>query len=226
MNILVVEDEPKVATVLRDTLYEYNHLVDIAPDGIEGRQKALENEYDLIILDLVLPYINGIEVCKAVRHEKAKVPILMLTALGSTDDLVKGFEAGADDYLVKPFEFKELMVRIMALSRRSSVVSDENRILKTANLELDLDRKIARRDGVKIELTAKEFILLEYFMRHPDKVLSRNTISRKVWEIDFETGTNIVDVYVNFLRKKIDKAYEPKLLHTMIGMGYYFGVRE
>ena len=226
MNILIVEDEPKVASVIKQTLNEYQHQVDIAPDGLEGRKRALSNEYDMIILDLILPYLNGIEVCKAVREENKKVPILMLTALGSTDDVVKGFDSGADDYLVKPFEFKELMVRIKALTRRTNEIPEDTRILKVANLELNLDRKNARRDNVNIELTAKEFTLLKYFMVNAGKVMSRNQIARKVWEIDFDTGTNIVDVYVNFLRKKIDKKFEPKLLHTMIGMGYFFGIRE
>jgi two-component system, OmpR family, copper resistance phosphate regulon response regulator CusR len=226
MNILIVEDEPKVASVIKQTLNEYHHQVDIAPDGIEGKKKALTNEYDMIILDLVLPYLNGIEVCKAVRIENKKVPILMLSALGTTDDVVKGFDSGADDYLVKPFEFKELLARIKALERRTADPLDESRILKIANLELNLDRKNAKRDQVTIDLTAKEFTLLEYFMRNMGKVLSRNLIARKVWEIDFDTGTNIVDVYVNFLRKKIDKKYEPKLIHTMIGMGYFFGIKE
>lgn len=226
MNILIVEDEPKVASVIKQTLNEYQHQVDIAPDGLEGRKRALSNEYDMIILDLILPYLNGIEVCKAVREENKKVPILMLTALGSTDDVVKGFDSGADDYLVKPFEFKELMARIKALTRRTNEIPEDTRILKVANLELNLDRKNARRDNVNIELTAKEFTLLKYFMVNAGKVMSRNQIARKVWEIDFDTGTNIVDVYVNFLRKKIDKKFEPKLLHTMIGMGYFFGIRE
>jgi len=226
MNILIVEDEPKVASVIKQTLNEYQHQVDIAPDGLEGRKRALSNEYDMIILDLILPYLNGIEVCKAVREENKKVPILMLTALGSTDDVVKGFDSGADDYLVKPFEFKELMARIKALTRRTNEIPEDTRILKVANLELNLDRKNARRDNVSIELTAKEFTLLKYFMVNAGKVMSRNQIARKVWEIDFDTGTNIVDVYVNFLRKKIDKKFEPKLLHTMIGMGYFFGIRE
>lgn len=222
MKILVIEDEPKVADFIRKGLNESGYETDVAYDGEMGKRHALKNNYDLVLLDVVIPYINGIELCKQIREKKHNLPVLMLTALGTTEDKVSGFDAGADDYLVKPFEFRELLARIKALTKRASSTVETSDKLKVANLELDLNKKIAIRDGNKIELTAKEFSLLEFFMRNTGKVVSRNLITEKVWEIDFETNTNVVDVYVNILRKKIDKGYVPKLIHTKIGMGYLF----
>jgi two-component system, OmpR family, copper resistance phosphate regulon response regulator CusR len=222
MKILIVEDEPKVASFLKKGLEEQFYEVVVSTDGGEGKVIASENKFDLIILDVNVPSINGIELCKIIREKNITTPILMLTALGTTDDKVKGFEAGADDYLVKPFEFRELMARLKALTKRSSEtnIHPSHSFLKVADLELDLDEKIAIRGGKKIDLTAKEFYLLEYFIRNKGKVVSRTNIAENVWEITFDTGTNVIDVYVNFLRKKLDKDFPKKLIHTVVGMGY------
>jgi DNA-binding response OmpR family regulator len=190
-----------------------------------GEKLALKPGLDLIILDIILPNINGIDLCKRIREKNSSLPILMLTALGTTDDKVDGFDAGADDYLVKPFEFKELLARIKALTRRNSGIVHSSNTLKIADMELNLDKKIAVRQGKTIELTAKEFSLLEFLMRNKGKVVTRADISEKVWDISFDTGTNVVDVYVNILRKKIDKDFENKLIHTRIGMGYIFDLQ-
>ncbi|GAB3332309.1 response regulator transcription factor [Larkinella ripae] len=220
MKILVVEDEPKLASFVKKGLEEQSFEVDIAYDGQIGRNMALSNNYDVIVLDVNLPKMNGYDVAKSVRSENIKTPILMLTAMGSLDNKVAGFEAGADDYLVKPFEFRELLARLRALSKRTIDTSLQANLLKVADLELDLNEKIARRGGKRIELTAKEFALLEYLMRNRSRVVSRIDIAEKVWDIHFDTGTNVIDVYVNFLRKKVDKDFPVKLIHTVIGMGY------
>ena len=222
VKILVIEDEPKVVAFLKKGLEEHGYDVEVAYDGYMGEKLALKNDKDLIILDIIIPHINGIDLCKTLRDKNIQTPILMLTALGTTDDKVEGFDAGADDYLVKPFEFKELIARIKALTKRSLGIIQNSKTLKIAGLELDLNKKTAKREEKIIELTAKEFSLLEYFMRNKGKVVSRTDISEKVWDIDFDTGTNIVDVYVNILRKKIDKDFNSKLIHTRIGMGYIF----
>lgn len=221
MKILVIEDEPKVAEFLRKGLTETGYEASVVYDGEAGKKYALNNEYDLVLMDIGIPFINGVELCKQIRETKPNLPVLMLTALGTTEDKITGFEAGADDYLVKPFEFRELLARIKALTKRKGPAEVSTR-LKVADLELDLDKKIAIRSGKKIELTAKEFSLLEFFIRNKGKVLSRNLITEKVWDINFDTNTNVVDVYVNILRKKIDKNFEPKLIHTKVGMGYLF----
>lgn len=226
LKILVIEDEPKVSAFIKSGLEENNCVVDIAYDGQIGEKLAFANEYNIVILDIIIPYINGLELCKKIKSKKPDIPILMLTALGTTDDKVTGFEAGADDYLVKPFEFKELLVRIKALTRRTFTVPEISNKLKVADLELDLNKKVALRGGKTIELTAKEYSLLEYFMRNQGRVVSRIDISEKVWDINFDTGTNVVDVYVNILRKKIDKDFTPKLIHTKVGMGYMFTKEE
>lgn len=222
MKILIVEDEQKVVEFLKKGLEELGYDTDVAYDGQMGEKLALREHYDIILLDVIIPGINGIELCKRIRTKNDQVPILMLTALGTTEDKIDGFDAGADDYLVKPFEFKELVARIKALTKRASGVVHSSNIIKSGDLELHLDKKIAKRSGKIIELTAKEFALLEYFMRNKGKVVSRVDISEKVWDISFDTGTNIVDVYVNILRKKIDKDFETKLIHTRVGMGYIF----
>ncbi|MDZ4844516.1 MAG: response regulator transcription factor [Chitinophagales bacterium] len=223
MKILVIEDEPKVAEFIRKGLSESGYETDVAYDGEMGKRQALKNDYDLVILDVIIPHTNGLELCRQIRETKQNLPVLMLTALGTTEDKVAGFDAGADDYLVKPFEFRELLARIKALTKRaaSGAIETSNK-LKVADLELDLHKKIAIRGGQKIELTAKEFALLEFFMRNIGRVLSRNLITEKVWDINFDTNTNVVDVYVNILRKKIDKAFDTKLIHTKVGMGYIF----
>lgn len=220
MKILVVEDEPKLASFVKKGLEEQSFEVDIAYDGQIGRNMALSTHYDVIVLDVNLPKMNGYDLAKSLRSENIKTPILMLTAMGSLDNKVAGFEAGADDYLVKPFEFRELLARLRALSKRGLDAGVQANLLKVADLELDLNEKIARRGGKRIELTAKEFALLEYLMRNRSRVVSRIDIAEKVWDIHFDTGTNVIDVYVNFLRKKVDKDFPVKLIHTVIGMGY------
>lgn len=220
MKILVVEDEPKLASFVKKGLEEQSCDVDVAFDGQVGRTMALNNAYDVIVLDINLPKMNGYDVVQSLRQGRITTPVLMLTAMGSMDDKLTGFEAGADDYLVKPFEFRELMARLRALAKRSTDTSLQANTLKVADLELDLNEKIARRGDKRIELTAKEFGLLDYLMRNRGRVVSRIDIAEKVWDIHFDTGTNVIDVYVNFLRKKIDKDFPHKLIHTVIGMGY------
>lgn len=219
MRILLVEDEPKVASFIKKGLEEQAYEVDQAYDGFFGKKLALENDYDLIILDVILPQKNGLEVCREIRQVKPAVAILMLTALGSTDDKILGLDSGADDYLVKPFVFQELMARIRALTRRS-YEAPANEVLRLADLELNLTKKTVARSGTPISLTAREFSLLHYLMRNKERVVSRVDIIEQVWETSFDTGSNVIDVYINFLRKKIDKDFSPKLIHTLVGMGY------
>lgn len=223
-KILIVEDEPKVATFIKKGLEENNFEAKIANDGQEGLDIAFNEFFDIIILDLNLPIISGLELCKQIRVVNSKVPIIMLTAMGTTEDKITGFNSGADDYLVKPFEFRELLVRVKALIKRSGNDTLISNILKVADLEMNLDTKVVKRGNKKIELTAKEFMLLEYFVRNKEKVHSRATIAEKVWDITFDTGTNVIDVYINFLRKKIDKDFTTKLIHTQVGMGYVLKV--
>lgn len=220
MKILVIEDEPKVASFIKQGLEEQSNNVTVAYDGFFGHKLATENEFDVIVLDLMIPYMNGLDLCKKLREEGIKTPILMLTALGTTDDKVTGLETGADDYLVKPFEFKELVARIRALSKRYTDNVQSPKVLKVADLEMNLDEKSVKRAGKYIDLTAKEFSLLEFLLRNKNRVVSRAEISEKVWDIHFDTGTNVIDVYVNFLRKKVDKEFDRKLIQTMVGMGY------
>jgi DNA-binding response OmpR family regulator len=219
MKILLVEDEPKVAAFLHKGLTEQTHTVDVATDGLIGLRQALANPYDLIILDQLLPGLSGLEVCRQVRNHDAGVPILMLTALGETDDKIRGLDAGADDYLVKPFAFQELMARIRALSRRRQDTPTQPS-LRLADLSLDPVSKIVTRAGQPIQLTAREFALLYYLLRNQGRVVSRVDILEQVWETSFDTGSNVIDVYINFLRKKIDRDFTPKLIHTLVGMGY------
>jgi DNA-binding response OmpR family regulator len=220
MKILLVEDEAKLATYIKKGLEEKSYSVEIAYDGLLGKRLAMVNHYDIIILDVILPQLNGYEVCKELRSKKIKTPILMLTALGTIDDKITGFDSGADDYLVKPFELRELLARINALHKRSMDISTSGNVLSINDLEMNLDEMLVRRGGKNIELTAKEFALLEYFLRNQGKVISRADIALNVWDINFDSGTNVIDVYVNFLRKKIDKDFDAKLIHTVIGMGY------
>ena len=225
MKILLVEDEPKVAAFIKKGLEEQSYDVDQAFDGFFGRKLALENEYDLIILDVILPHLSGLEVCREIRKHNTTVSILMLTALGATDDKILGLDSGADDYLVKPFECKELLARIRALTRRAND-APSGEILKMADLEMDLVNKTVTRAGQPINLTAREFALLQYLMRNRERVVSRVDIIEQVWETSFDTGSNVIDVYINFLRKKIDKDYSPKLIHTLVGMGYVMKENE
>lgn len=224
MKILIVEDEPKVASFIKKGLEENQYEAEIVYDGLSAEKLATIYKYDLYILDIIIPGISGLDLCRKLKIMNPDIPVLMLSALGTTDDKIIGFDSGANDYLVKPFEFRELLARVKVLIKSSgkAQASPENRII-TGDLELDLDKKDAWRAGKHIDLTAKEFSLLEYFMRNSGRVLSRNDIAEKVWEASFDFGTNVVDVYVNFLRKKIDRGFDRKLIHTKVGFGYIFG---
>lgn len=220
MQILIVEDEQEVAAFIQSGLEDYGFSADIANDALQAQLKLANAVYDTIILDVNLPVINGFELCKIIRNRYEDVSILMLTALGSTDSKLSGFDAGADDYLIKPFEFRELIARLRALNRRRITSPSDTVLLKIADLELNLESKTVKRGNQKIILTARELALLEFFMKNQNKALSRNEITEKVWDVNFDTGTNVVDVYVNYLRKKIDKDFSPKLIHTISGIGY------
>ena len=219
-KILIVEDEPKVAGFIRSGLSESSLASDWAADGESGIAMLEANNYDLLILDLNLPRKNGFEVCAAVRKNDRRIPVLMLTAWGAIDDKLKGFESGADDYLVKPFEFQELLARVKALLKRTEPELSEPSTLRYADITLNLDTREVHRAGNKISLTPKEYGLLEYLLRNPERVVTRAEIASHVWSIQYETGTNFVDVYINFLRKKIDRGYIRKLIHTHVGSGY------
>lgn len=221
MHILIIEDDLRIAELIQRGLQENNFKTAIAYDGQTGLKLALQNNFDLIITDIILPKLNGIDLCKEIRNAKPDIPIIMLTALGTTDDKVEGFDAGADDYLVKPFEMRELLVRIRVLLKRHNKNQHQfGNILKYADLEMNLDTKIVKRDGIEINLTPKEFNLLEYMLQNSERVLSRAEIAEKVWNTHFDTGTNFIDVYINYLRKKIDKNFDKKIIHTKSGMGF------
>ena len=221
MNILLIEDEEHVSSFIKKGLEEQSFHVDVAFDGYTGKKLALLEEYDLILLDIILPQINGLELCRMVREARIDTPILMLTALGSTDSIVDGLKTGADDYLIKPFKFKELLARIDALIRRYQNRMT-NPIFKFGDLELNDFSKEARRDGQLIKLTAREFSLLQFFVNNMGIVKSRTQIMESVWGNSYDNNSNVVDVYVNYLRNKIDKDFYPKLIHTVTGMGYIF----
>lgn len=224
MKILVVEDEPKVAASVKTWFEENGFEVDIAPDGAVGQHYATQHAYDGILLDLNLPFVNGFEVCRNIRRQYPEVPIILVTALGNIEQKLTGFDAGADDYIVKPFDLRELTIRLRNLLRRSQSTQKhvpEGEVLRIADLEVNTGFKTVSRGGIPISLTAKEFSLLEYLIRKNGRVASRHEIAESVWDINFDTGTNVVEVYINFLRKKIDKQFEPKLIHTKPGMGYY-----
>ena len=218
MRILVIEDEAKVASFVRRGLEAEGYRVDIAPDGEVGLTQAFDHEYGLVVLDVMLPKRDGLSVLQEMRRHEIRVPVLMLTARDTVADKVAGLDRGADDYLTKPFAFEELLARIRALLRRGSPLSPST--LRVADLELDLVTRAVTRAGTRIELTAKEFALLEFFLRNPGRVLSRAIIAQHVWGVDFDTFTNVIDVYVNYLRKKIDAGFPAKLLHTVRGVGY------
>jgi len=220
MQIFLIEDEPKVSAFISKGLQEYNYNVTISEDGLSAKKAFESQPFDLIIMDVMLPDANGIDLCKYVRKIDAEIPILMLTALDNIDSKVAGLQAGADDYLVKPFHFVELLARIEALLRRTKINQPEQQTLTFANLKLNTWDKTAERAGKHISLTAKEYALLEFFMQNPNKILSREYIAEKVWGIVFDTHTNFIDVYVNYLRNKIEKGFDGKLIHTNIGMGY------
>lgn len=222
MEILVVEDNHRVAELIKRGLEESGFNVTLVYDGVFGKKLALQQEFDLIITDIILPGINGLAFCKEIRERKPEMPIIMLTALGDTDDKVEGFNAGADDYMVKPFEMRELIVRIRSLLRRQqkSGPAPVGNHLRYADLEIDLSSKTVRRNSKNINLTPKEFKLLEYMVSNPERLLSRMEISEHVWDTHFDTGTNFIDVYINYIRKKVDKDFDKKLIHTRSGMGF------
>ncbi|MCA9277578.1 MAG: response regulator transcription factor [Phycisphaeraceae bacterium] len=224
MRVLIVEDNPKIAAGLQKGLQENGFAADIAHEGFSGEELAAGGEYDVIILDLMLPDRDGVEVCRNLRRRKISTPVLMLTALSGTDDKVAGLDAGADDYLTKPFEFEELLARVRALLRRGE--ASEGRVLKFEDLELDLYSRHARRGERDVELSNKEFALLEYLMRTPNRVLSRAQISEKVWDMNFDASSNVIDVYVSSLRKKVDRGFDRELIHTVKGAGYRFGIMD
>lgn len=222
MRILIVEDEPKVAFFIKNGLEENQYTADIAYDGVSAEKLARQYEYNLFILDIIIPGIGGLDLCKKLRSLYPDVPVLMLTALGTTEDKLAGFDAGANDYLVKPFEFRELIARVRVLLRTADRSYGTGSKLISGDLELDIEKKTVRRGDSPINLTSKEFSLLEYFMRNPGRVLTRNEIAEKVWDVNYDFSTNVVDVYVNFLRKKIDKGFDKKYIRTRVGFGYVF----
>ncbi|OOQ57045.1 response regulator transcription factor [Mucilaginibacter pedocola] len=219
-TICLVEDNDKVSSFIKKGLTEHKYGVDVIDNAEDALQMMQQKPYNLVIFDVMLPGMSGIDLCREIRKTQPSLPILMLSALGTIDDRVNGLKSGADDYLVKPFHFNELLARIEALLRRKKVSEEENHILSFGGLKLNTWDKTAERDGQQIVLTAKEYSLLELFIRNPAKLLSREYIMEKVWGINFDTGTNMVDVYVNYLRNKIQKGFDKKLIHTVIGMGY------
>jgi two-component system copper resistance phosphate regulon response regulator CusR len=218
MKILVVEDEPKTGSYLKQGLTEAGFVVDLVCDGHDGAQAAIADAYDLVVLDVMLPGRDGWSVLKAIREAGRTMPVLFLTARDHVDDRVKGLELGADDYLVKPFAFSELLARVRTLLRRGKVKEAE--VLHVADMELDLFRRRVTRAGKRIDLTAKEFALLELLLRRHDEVLPRSLIASQVWDMNFDSDTNVIEVAVRRLRAKIDDDFEPKLIHTVRGMGY------
>jgi len=222
MKVLIIEDEQRVANLIKKGLEEQHYIAELAMDGMAGKKMALANEYDVIIMDIMLPHINGLDLCKLIREAKPNLPIIMLTALGTTDDKIGGLDAGADDYLVKPFDFRELEARIRNVAKRNTNPFLQKNILYIADLKLDPQTITVTRNGKEINLTPKEFKLLYYMMMHRGRVLSRAEIAEKVWETTFDSGTNFIDVYINYLRKKIDRDYIVKLIHTKPGIGFIF----
>lgn len=225
MKILLIEDEPAVASLINRGLTENGYSVTVAPDGTTGHQMALQYHFDVLILDIMLPGINGMEVCRQLRRANVQTPILFLTALGTTENIVSGLDAGGDDYMVKPFKFAELEARLKSLARRKNqavAADDDKQYLDT--LVVDFKAKQVTRDGQPVTLTSTEFRLLEYFIQNKNRVMSRMEILEKVWGIDFNMGTNVVDVYINYLRKKLGDHNDKKLIQTIVGMGYMLKV--
>lgn len=221
MHVLIVEDDKRVAELIGRVMQENSYRTTIAYDGQEALEQVHSQDFDLIITDIILPRLNGVEFCRRVRVIKPNIPIIMLTALGTTNHKVEGLDAGADDYMVKPFEMKELLARVRAVLKRSERVNTlEKSILSYADLELDQNKKTVKRNNKDIKLTPKEFQLLEYFLSNPNRVLSRAEIAENVWQTSFDTGTNFIDVYISYLRNKIDKNHDFKLIHTRVGMGF------
>ena len=226
IRILIVEDEQRLADILKKQLEESGFTAEIANDGYIGKQLTEKNSYNLIILDINLPLINGYDLCREIRKTNRNIPIIMLTAFGTAENKISGFDIGADDYVVKPFDFRELLARINVFLRRTDPEITDSEKIVLADLEMDLKTKNVTRSGKKIDLTAKESLLLETFLKNRHKLLTRDFIIEKVWGIDFDPSTNIIDVYVNYLRKKIDRDFEPKLIHTKFGFGFYCSDKE
>jgi two-component system, OmpR family, copper resistance phosphate regulon response regulator CusR len=221
MKILLIEDEPKTLQSLKQGLEENGFEVDIAYDGMIGKHLARKNQYQIIVSDIIMPGMNGLQLSKELRAEGITTPILMLTALGSIEEKLMGFDAGADDYLVKPFDFLELLARIKVLAKRTQAPSNSaSNVLTYSDLEMNLDAHTVTRGGSKIDLTAREFALLEYLLRNHGKVISKADIAEKVWDSRFDMGTNVIEVFMTMLRKKVDKNYDTKLIHTQYGVGY------
>lgn len=220
MRILLVEDDPKLAGFIQKGFQSENLGLEIAYDGIIGQRILEENSFDVVILDINLPGINGFSLCKYIKESWPNTPVLMLTALGTLQDKILGFNAGADDYLSKPFEFEELLLRVKALGKRNLSVNNRSKLLKLADLTLDIDSQRVQRANKNIDLTKREYELLEYLMLNRGKIISRIDILEKVWNLNFDTNTNVIDVYINYLRKKIDKDFDVKLVQTIIGRGY------
>lgn len=219
-NILVIEDDDRMAELICRGLEEYNYTVTLRTNGLEGLSTAFRQRFDLILTDIILPGMNGLEICKQLKQADETYPIIMLTALGTTDDKVDGFDAGADDYMVKPFEIRELAARIHALLKRNKVARETNPVLHFANLKLNLQTKIVKRGSTELNLTPKEFNLLAYMMQNSGRVLSKAEIAEKVWDMTFDSGTNFIEVYISYLRRKVDKGFASKLIHTKSGMGF------
>ncbi|TKC00771.1 response regulator transcription factor [Pedobacter cryophilus] len=227
MTILLVEDEPNVVSVIKRGLTEQGYAITVASDGLTGLQMALDYTFDLLILDVMLPSLDGVQICKRVRAQNATVPILMLTALDSTINIVNALDNGADDYLIKPFEMLELAARIRTLLRRTSGgLVEATHVFRIGDMEVDTDAKTVKRNQIPLNLTSTEYRLLIYFVKNQKKVLSRIQILESVWDIDFNLGTNVVDVYVNYLRKKIESKNHQKLIHTVFGMGYMMKLNQ
>lgn len=222
MRILIIEDNPKMSAAIQKGLQENGYAVDVSHTGFEGEELAAGDEYDLILLDLMLPDRDGIEICRNLRRRKIACPIVMLTALSATEEKIDGLDAGADDYITKPFEFEELLARVRAILRRGEAT--ESRVLSHDDLELDLYTRQMTRGEHSHELSNKEFALLEYLMRNPNRVLSRTQIGEKVWDMNFEPTSNVIDVYISSLRKKVDRFQDRELIHTIKGAGYRFGI--
>ncbi len=222
MRLLVIEDEQKVANFIKQGLEEEGYAVDHAADGASGLQMALEGLHDVIVLDVMLPKLDGLSVLQQLRQQNITTPVLLLTVRATIEDKVLGLDAGADDYLTKPFAFEEFVARVRALLRRRAETAPP--ILQVADLALDPARRVVSRGEKKIELTPREFTLLDYFMRNPGRVLTRTMIANRVWDYTFDSTTNVIDVYVNYLRKKIDTGHDTKLLHTVRGVGYVMKV--
>jgi DNA-binding response OmpR family regulator len=224
VRVLIIEDSPKMAEALQRGLREHGYAADVCHTGFEGEDLAAAGKYDLVLLDLMLPDRDGVEVCRNLRRRSVTTPVLMLTALSGTEDKVSGLDAGADDYLSKPFEFEELLARVRALLRRGEAT--EGRHLRCDDLELDVYTRRAKRGEIDVELSNKEFALLEYLMRNPNRVLSRAQIAEKVWDMNFDPSSNVIDVYMSALRKKLDRGQGKELFHTVRNAGYRFGVVE